>query len=51
MILGSITYRGNEILDFSPRFIIGSNDHHGVFDSLDNAKQWIDEFLQSLGGN
>lgn len=48
MILGSIEYRGETILNFSPRFVIGSQSNHVTFDSLDNAKQWLDEFFNSL---
>lgn len=46
MILGSLDYKGHAILDFSPRYVIGSQSNHITFDSLDHAKQWLDEFYK-----
>lgn len=46
MILGSITYRKTAILDFSPSWVIGTPKAHIKFDSLEEAKQWLDEFLE-----
>jgi hypothetical protein len=48
MILGSIKYRGETILDFSPRFVIGSQSNHVAFDSLDSAMTWVKEFKESI---
>lgn len=46
MILGSITYRDQTILDFSPHWVIGSPGNHIAFRSLEDAKQWIDEVFR-----
>lgn len=46
MLLGALTYRDTTILDFSPKWVIGSPSSHITFDSLEDAKQWLDEFYK-----
>lgn len=48
MILGSIEYRGETILDFRPKYAIGSQANHITFDSLDHAMTWVKEFKESI---
>lgn len=45
MILGSITYKGIIILDFSPHWVIGTPEHNLRFDTLEDAKQFINNYL------
>jgi hypothetical protein len=50
MILGSITYKGVLILDISPYWAIGTPEHSLRFDSLEEAKQFINNYLLDTKG-